>query len=76
MPVKAKISIFNLGGYLVRVMDKYDNSQFITWDLLTSHGFLAASGIYIAYIEMPDLGTTKILKIAIIQGIPINNFSK
>ena len=76
LPVKAKIRIFNLGGHLVRVIDKDDNSQFIKWDLLTSHGFLAASGIYIAYIEMPDLGTTKILKIAIIQGIPINNFSK
>jgi hypothetical protein len=27
----------------------------------------AASGLYIAYIEMPDIGATKILKIAIIQ---------
>jgi len=76
LPVKAKIRIFNLGGNLIRVIDKDDNSQYVKWDLLTSHGFLAASGIYIAYIEMPDLGTIKILKLAVVQGIPINNFSK
>ena len=76
LPVKAKIRIFNLGGILVRVIDKDDNSQFIKWDLLTSHGFLVGSGIYIVYIEMPDLGKSKILKVAIVQGIPINNFSK
>ncbi|HED38573.1 MAG TPA: T9SS type A sorting domain-containing protein [Ignavibacteria bacterium] len=74
LPVKAKIRIFNLGGNLIRVINKDDNSQFLKWDLLTEHGFLAASGIYIVYIEMPDLGTTKILKVAIVQGIPINNF--
>jgi len=26
-----------------------------------------ASGIYVAYIDMPDLGKTKVLKVAIIQ---------
>ena len=74
LPVKAKIRIFNLGGHLVRVIDKDDNSQYVKWDLLTLHGYLAGSGIYIAYIELPDLGTTKILKLAIVQGIPIINY--
>ncbi len=32
-----------------------------------SAGLPVASGLYIAYIDLPDLGKTKILKIAIIQ---------
>jgi hypothetical protein len=37
------------------------------WDLANEDGLPVASGLYIAYIDMPDLGTTKILKMAIVQ---------
>ncbi|GBD87728.1 hypothetical protein BMS3Abin03_01662 [bacterium BMS3Abin03] len=67
LPNKAKIRIFNLAGVLVKTIDKNDASQFQRWDLANQSGLPVASGLYIAYIEMPDLGTTKILKIAIIQ---------
>ncbi len=67
LPTQAKIRIFNLAGQLVRTLDKNDESQFLNWDLNNGRGLPAASGLYIAYIDMPDIGKTKTLKIAIIQ---------
>ena len=67
LPQNAKIRIFNLAGQLVRTIDKTTNDQFQRWDLLNQQALPVASGIYIAYIDMPDIGTTKVLKLAIIQ---------
>ncbi len=67
LPNKAKIRIFNLAGQLVRIIDKESESQYERWDLANQYGLPVASGLYIAHIDMPDLGTTKILKLAIIQ---------
>jgi hypothetical protein len=67
LPTSAKVRIFNLAGILVRTIEKQDETQFLRWDLANENGLPVASGLYIAYIELPDLGTTKILKLAIIQ---------
>ncbi len=67
LPAKATIRIFNLAGVMVRTIDKNSTSQFERWDLANDSGLPVASGLYIAYIDMPDIGKTKILKLAIIQ---------
>ena len=67
LPAKAKVRIFNLAGVLVQTIDKDDEGQFLRWDLANEDGLPVASGLYLAYIELPDLGETKILKVAIIQ---------
>jgi len=67
LPEKAVVRIFNLAGIHVRTLNKDDLGQFMRWDLANSAGLPVASGLYIAYIDLPDLGKTKILKIAIIQ---------
>jgi hypothetical protein len=68
LPNNATVRIFNLAGVQVRKLDKdADGSQFMRWDLQNEHNLPVASGIYIAYIDLPDLGKTKILKLAIIQ---------
>jgi hypothetical protein len=67
LPKKATIKIYTLAGEFVRTIEKNDETQFITWDL-KNHNFLSvASGMYIAHIDMPEIGETKILKIAIIM---------
>jgi hypothetical protein len=68
LPEKAKIRIFNLAGQLVRTIDKSSTDQFEEWDLFNESGLPVASGMYIVHVDMPDLGKTKILKLAIIQG--------
>lgn len=67
LPAKAIIRIFNMGGVLVRVIEKEDPSQFVRWNLRNENNLPVASGIYIVHIEMPDLGATKILKLALVQ---------
>ncbi len=67
LPDFATIRIFNLAGQLVRTIEKTTPGQFQRWDLLTDSGLPVASGLYIIYVDMPDLGRTKILKAAVIQ---------
>ncbi|MBI1804346.1 MAG: hypothetical protein HY033_04540 [Ignavibacteriae bacterium] len=67
-----RIRIIALDGLLVRYIDpnsaqQSSASQFATWDLNNQNGLPVASGIYIAYVEMPSLGVTKTLKVVIIQ---------
>ncbi|MCW8994964.1 MAG: T9SS type A sorting domain-containing protein, partial [Psychromonas sp.] len=64
LPTKATIRIFNLAGVLVKTIEKDNMDQFQRWDLANQNGLPVASGLYIAYIDMPDLGSTKILKVA------------
>ncbi|MGE5350646.1 MAG: T9SS type A sorting domain-containing protein [Acidobacteriota bacterium] len=67
LPQKATIRIFNLAGQIVRTIRKESTGQFAQWDLRNEHNFQAASGIYLVHIDMPELGKTKILKLAVIQ---------
>lgn len=68
LPTRATIRIFNLAGALVRTIEKNDvTTQFQRWDLQNQNGLPVASGLYIVFIDMPDLGSTKTLKVAIIQ---------
>jgi len=68
LPAKATIRIFNLAGQLITTIDKNDpNTQFQRWTLTNDGGYQVGSGLYIIHIDMPDLGTTKVLKAAIIQ---------
>ncbi len=66
LPAKATFRVFNLAGVLIRTLQKADNTQFFEWDLRNEDGFPVAAGMYVIYIEMPDLGKTKILKLGVI----------
>ncbi|MDI6802349.1 MAG: T9SS type A sorting domain-containing protein [Bacteroidota bacterium] len=67
LPPRAVIRIFNLAGHLVQTIHKSDASQFVEWNLRTEESLQVASGIYLCYVEMPEIGETKVLKLAIIQ---------
>ena len=67
LPSKANIRIFDMSGTLVRMIEKNDPSQFTRWDLQNHNALPVASGMYIAHIELPDHGESRILKLAIIQ---------
>lgn len=66
LPQRVNIKIFNLAGQMIRKIDKDDTSQTLRWNLATDSNIFIASGVYIAHIEMPDLGKVKILKFAVI----------
>lgn len=68
LPDQATIRIFNLAGVLVKTIEHNSvGSQFERWSLANESGLPVASGLYIAYIDMPTVGTTKVLKIAVVQ---------
>lgn len=64
----ATIRIFDLAGTQVRKLEKDDPSQFLRWNLRNESDIPVASGIYIAHIDMPEAGKTKILKVFIVQA--------
>jgi hypothetical protein len=68
LPASATIRIFTLAGVLVRTLPTTDGTTtFTDWNLRNENSLPVASGIYIAFIDMPSIGKTKTLKIAIVQ---------
>ena len=66
LPTKATIRIFSLSGVYITRIDKNDQSQYADWNLQNKDGLPVGSGMYIAYIDLPGVGT-KILKLAVVQ---------
>jgi len=66
LPQETTIRLFNISGVLIQRIDKNNFDQYVDWDLRNTDGLPVASGIYIAYLEMPGVGT-KIMKIAVIM---------
>jgi len=69
LPERATIRIFNLAGVLVRTLVKDQTGQFYRWDLLNEQRYRVGAGIYIVHIEIPDLGRSKVLKLAVMPEI-------
>jgi hypothetical protein len=67
LPPRATIRIFDLGGTLVRTLEKDDADPYLRWELDNDNELPVASGMYIAHIEMPGINKSKILKLAIVQ---------
>ena len=67
LPQQATIRIFDLSGVLVRTINKNDITQFTRWNLQNDNGYPVASGVYVVYVDMPTLGATKVLKLALVQ---------
>jgi hypothetical protein len=68
LPAKATVRIFTLAGVLVRTLIKDDPTQFLPWDLKNESGGAVAGGMYVAHVAMPDLGSTKILKLGVVRA--------
>jgi hypothetical protein len=66
LPKEATVRIFNLGGSMVRKIEKNNETPFLEWDLNNDSGIPVGSGIYVVHVDMPGYGE-KILKVTIIQ---------
>jgi hypothetical protein len=65
LPNEVIVRIYTLGGTFVKRLYKNDQTERMEWDLTNSHGKLVSSGIFIAHLDMPGIGT-KILKIGVV----------
>ena len=67
LPERATVRLYDLAGNLVRALEKSDPDPFLRWDLNNHNGLPVASGIYLAHIELPDVGRNRILRVVILQ---------
>ncbi len=70
LPRECKISIYSLSGELLRTIDKNDETDRATWDLLTENSLPVASGIYLWVVDAPGVGQ-KIGKMAIFTEVEV-----
>ena len=61
LPENCTITIYNLGGGLVRKFDKSSPLTYLDWDLNNEYGIEIAGGVYIIHINVPGVGE-KVLK--------------
>jgi hypothetical protein len=66
LPQTATIRIINLAGELVKTINHNNTTGYERWDLRNEVGLPVSSGMYIAFIEIPNAGN-RTLKLAIIQ---------
>jgi hypothetical protein len=75
VPEVCTISIYNLGGTLVRQFHKADPLTFQDWDLKNSKNVPIAGGVYIIHIDVPEIGKQKILKwFGVMRPIDLDTF--
>jgi hypothetical protein len=65
LPTQATLRIFSLAGIYVRRIEKNNDNPWLDWDLKNNSGEQVASGVYIAHLEMPNIGE-KVMKLAVI----------
>lgn len=77
LPLNCKIKIYTLNGDLVNTIDKPNDGTLFSstaeWNLLNQDRVPVASGVYIALIDAPGIGT-KVIKIAIFTSQERLNF--
>jgi hypothetical protein len=66
LPQKVIMRIYTISGQLVWKIEKENSTPWLDWDLKNLDDKVVASGIYIAHLEMPQIGK-KIMKLAVVQ---------
>lgn len=67
LPERCTIRIFNLAGDLIQTIEHNSPVPVHEWDLRNENFLPVASGLYIAHIEVPGVGS-KVLKLAVVFG--------
>lgn len=74
LPQRAVIKIFNIAGQIVRTIEKDSPGKTLQWDLSNNNGFIVAGGMYVALVELPEFGKTKVLKLIVIPSSSLPQF--
>jgi hypothetical protein len=74
LPQRCKISIYTLGGNLVRTFDKQSAETFQAWDMRNSVGVPISSGLYIIHVDGFELGHKTVKFFAVMPEIDLNSF--
>ena len=73
LPETCTISIYNIGGNLVRKFDKSSPLTYLDWDLKNEYGIEIAGGVYIVHINVPGVGEKVLKWFGALRPIDLNN---
>ena len=74
LPQRCTISIYNVGGTLVRKFRKDNDLTYLDWDLKNSANIPIAGGVYICHVEVPDVGEKVLRWFGAMRPIDLQNF--
>ena len=74
LPQTCTISIFNVGGTLVRKFRKDNELTYLDWDLKNMHNVPIAGGAYICHIEVPGVGEKVLKWFGVMRPLDLQNF--
>ena len=74
LPQKCTVSIYTVGGSLVRQYSKDDANSYVDWDLKNSAGIPIAGGIYLIYVKVDGVGEKVIKWFGSLRPIDLNSF--
>ncbi|NLA24992.1 MAG: T9SS C-terminal target domain-containing protein, partial [Bacteroidales bacterium] len=74
LPRKCVISIYNVGGTLIRKFEKDSDLTYLDWDLKNSANISIASGVYIIHFNVPGVGERVIRWFGALRPIDLQNF--
>jgi hypothetical protein len=74
LPQECTISIYNLGGTLVRKFEKSDPSTERNWDLRNANNIPVSSGVYVIHINAPGIGERIIKWMGVLRPVDLESF--
>ncbi len=73
LPEICTISIYNVGGTLMRRFQKDDSKTSLDWDLKNHVNVPVASGVYLIHVDVPDIGERTLKWYGILKPTDLNN---
>lgn len=74
LPQTCTISIYNVGGTLVRKYRKDNDLTYLDWDLKNFNNIPIAGGVYICHVEVPGVGEKVIKWFGSLRPLDLQNF--
>ena len=74
LPEKCTVSIYTLSGTLIRKFSKDDPKTSLDWDLKNQARIPIASGMYIIYINVPDVGERTLKWFGVLRPIDLDSY--
>ena len=74
LPEKCTISIYTLSGTLIRKYNKDDVTTSLNWDLKNQARIPIASGMYIIYVNVPNVGEKTLKWFGVLRPIDLDSY--
>jgi len=74
LPQTCTISIYNVGGTLVRKLRKDNDLTYLDWDLKNTNNIPIAGGVYICHIDVPGVGEKVLRWFGAMRPLDLQNF--